>query len=180
MLMVVLLLLGTALGVAHVGGASGDYVRRQVAADASVLAGAQVLAERLGHIARLQRFGQEALEGGDMQTAQKASEAAWLIAVGTPEAVRSEVQSAAEGNGGKRWSLLGASKDWFIQVPSGQGEWAWVGLASDFGTRRLTASLWFPTLAGEERPADSSAWVQGGAGGALLDEDWRARRVSTP
>lgn len=181
MLIVVMLLVGTALGVARVGGASGDYVRRQVAADASVLAGARVLEERLGHIARLQRLGQETLEGGDSQAARQASEAARLIADGTPAAVRSEVQSAADGNGAARWDLQGTDGTWFVEVPSGQPELSWVGLGPGFETRRLTAVLWHPTLAGEDRPAYSSAWVEGGGvGGPLIDDHWRARRVPTP
>jgi len=92
MLMAVLMLIAAAMGAASMGGATGDYVRRQVSADAAGKSAADVVAERMRHIGRLQEIGLEAQDERDQEVEQMNQE----IELAEAAEAAGEVEEAAQ------------------------------------------------------------------------------------
>lgn len=186
LIFVVLIVVSSAIGMAGYAGAVGDYQRRQETADAASRSGADVLADRLRHIGRVQKMGSEALAAGDIAQAQLASKAAWRIAEKTPEAVRKEIQKVAQGNGAKQSKLQGVPRthrEWFVDVPTNVSGVRWVGLSPKFKTGRITVKVEQTGIDRKGRWAESASWV-GGSGtswkGPLMGDGWEGRRAGGP
>ncbi len=150
MLMVALVVLAAGLGAAGMGSASGDYVRRQVTADAAARSAAEVFAERLRHIDRLRELG-----GG--------AEAARMIARRTAGVVRAEAERVARGNGAARVDVR-VPRDWFVETDAG------IEPAPGFESKRLEVVVWQQGADGVERRAESAAWP-------AKEPDWAGRLV---
>jgi len=67
MLLIASIILTAAVGIAKVGKTIGDYTRRQITADAAALSAADLLAQRMRHIGRLQEKGMQATERRDQE-----------------------------------------------------------------------------------------------------------------
>ncbi len=174
-LCLVMIIVTTAFGVVGFGRAAGDRVRREVTADTAALAAADLLADRLAHIARIQRLGLE----GDKEKAKEASQLTQRLAAETEAIIRREVDRVARGNGASRSELRFPQGGWFEIVKEGETEW--IALSPEFAKERIRVAIWQPTADGGDLEARSTSWVKCDEEipqGPLTQDRWRGIRVA--